>query len=114
MSRCYPSRPIVGVGAVVINEGRILLVRRGKPPSEGQWSLPGGKQKTGETVQQAVEREIFEECGIKVAAGPPVAVLDSIYTDADNAVKYHYVRSDCWAEYLGGELKPSTDASDAR
>lgn len=113
MKRSYPLHPIVGVGAVVIKEGNILLVRRGTPPAAGLWSLPGGAQETGETAREAVEREVFEECGIKVAAGPPIAVLDSIHTDDNGRIKYHYVLIDFWAEYRGGSLCPATDAAAA-
>lgn len=113
MKRCYPPQPVVGVGAVIINEGKILLVRRGSPPAKGLWSLPGGSQETGETLQQAVEREVLEECGIHITAGPPIAVLDSIYTDAGGQVQYHYVIIDFWAEYRGGQLQPATDADAA-
>ncbi|QGP92519.1 NUDIX domain protein [Neomoorella glycerini] len=113
MKRTYPPHPVVGVGAVVIKEGHILLVRRGSPPAAGLWSLPGGGQETGETAQEAVEREVLEECGIRVAAGPPIAVLDSIYTDGSGRVKYHYVLIDFWAEYRSGSLCPATDAAAA-
>lgn len=114
MQRTYPSRPLVGVGAVVIKDDSILLVRRGSPPAEGLWSLPGGSQEAGETVREAVEREILEECGIKVAAGHPIAVLDSIYTDGDGRIKFHYVLIDFWAEYLGGSIKAASDAAAVR
>ncbi|AKX93353.1 NUDIX hydrolase [Moorella thermoacetica] len=111
--RCYPSQPLVGVGAVVVREEKLLLVRRGKPPSPGLWSLPGGAQETGETLPRAVEREVYEECGLIIAAGPPIAVLDSIYTDNRGRVKYHYVLIDFWAEYRGGSLNPADDATAA-
>lgn len=114
MERCYPSRPIVGVGAFVVHEGKVLLIRRGTPPAEGLWSLPGGRQETGETAEQALEREIFEECGIRIKARAPIAVVDSIYTDSAGKVKYHYVIIDFWAEYRGGQLQPATDAAAAR
>ncbi|WP_258360262.1 NUDIX hydrolase [Moorella sulfitireducens] len=113
VERSYSPRPVVGVGAVVVKDGNILLVRRGKPPAAGLWSLPGGAQETGETAREAVEREVFEECGIRVTAGPPIAVLDSIYIDGSGRIKYHYVLIDFWAEYRGGNLRPATDAADA-
>lgn len=111
--RCYPNQPLVGVGAVVVREGELLLVRRGKPPAQGFWSLPGGAQEAGETLPRAVEREVYEECGLTVAAGPPIAILDSIYTDSRGRVKYHYVLIDFWAEYRGGSLNPADDAAAA-
>ncbi|MGI9950805.1 NUDIX hydrolase [Moorellaceae bacterium AZ2] len=114
MSRTYPLQPLVGVGAIIVHGEALLLVRRGRPPARGVWSIPGGKVETGETLSQALQREVAEECGIAIRVGPPVAVLDSIYTDAQGRVKYHYVLVDFWAEYASGELCPSSDVTEAR
>ena len=81
MSREYPARPIVGVGVVVWHGERVLLVRRGKPPRVGHWSLPGGAQQLGETVAQAARREVMEEAGLEVALGDIVATVDLIERD---------------------------------
>ncbi|HBT47343.1 MAG TPA: NUDIX hydrolase [Peptococcaceae bacterium] len=114
MLRTYPFQPLVGVGAIVVHNGALLLVKRGKPPARGAWSIPGGKVETGETLAQALRREVQEECGLTVRIGPPVAVLDSIYTDERGRVQYHYVLVDFWAEYLLGQLHPSSDVDEAR
>ncbi len=111
--RRFPSRPIVGVGAVVIDEGRVLLVRRARPPLEGQWSLPGGAVEVGETLAAAVQREVLEETGLVVDVGPIVEVLDRIHVDADGAVAYHYVLIDYRCTVVGGRLRAASDAASA-
>lgn len=108
------SGPQVGVGAVVVHEGRVLLVLRDRPPTAGQWAIPGGKQHWGETLQQAAEREILEETGITIRAGEPVHTCEHIERDAGGAVPYHYVIIDLAGEYLGGELCAGDDAREAR
>lgn len=114
MSRSYPDKPLVGVGAIIVKGEELLLVRRGRQPARGLWSIPGGRVEIGETLAQALQREIAEECGISIIVGPPVAVLDSIYIDAEGRVKYHYVLVDFWAEYAAGELHPASDVLEAR
>lgn len=114
MSRTYPSQPLVGVGAVIVKGEEILLVLRGHPPAQGLWSIPGGRVESGETLSQALKREVAEECGIVIQVGPPVAVLDSIYLDELGRVKYHFVLIDFWARYVSGELKPASDVAEAR
>ncbi|MCG0277550.1 MAG: NUDIX hydrolase [Thermanaeromonas sp.] len=114
MSRIYPGQPLVGVGAIIVEGERILLVLRGHPPARGLWSIPGGRVETGETLSEALQREIAEECGIVIEVGPPVAVLDSIYLDDLDRVKYHFVLVDFWARYVSGELKPASDVAEAR
>lgn len=113
-SRLYPSRPIVSVGAVVIDAGRVLLVKRGRPPLKGEWSLPGGAVEVGETLSAAVQREVFEETGLVVDVGPIVEVLDRIYPDATGRVQYHYVLIDHLCAVVAGQLLPQSDADDAR
>jgi len=113
MTREYPVRPFVGVGAVVVQDGCVLLVRRRQPPLSGHWSLPGGVVELGETLEQAIARETFEETGLRVRVGPVVEVLDRIVHDAAGRVQYHYVLVDylCWPE--GGTLVAGSDAGDA-
>lgn len=110
----YPQNPLPAVGAVVFLEGRVLLVRRGQPPSEGQWAIPGGRIQLGETMQQAAEREILEETGIVIRASDPVYFFDSIIKDEQNRVQYHYVIVDLYADYISGVPLPGDDATDAR
>jgi 8-oxo-dGTP diphosphatase len=102
------------VGAVVIHEGRVLLVRRLRPPGQGQWAIPGGKVCLGETLRQAAEREILEETGIRVAAGDPVYTFDMVERDDAGRVRFHYVIVDLAAAYLGGDVRPGDDAAEAR
>ncbi|HUR33550.1 MAG TPA: NUDIX hydrolase [Vicinamibacterales bacterium] len=113
-ARAFPDRPIVGVGAVVIDDGRVLLVLRGQPPMQGQWSLPGGAVEVGETLAAAVQREVLEETGLVVSVGAMVEVLDRIHTDADGRVEYHYVLIDYLCVVVDGRLRPDSDAADAR
>jgi len=94
VSREYPDYPRVGVGAVVLSRGRVLLVRRGKPPGEGRWSLPGGLVDLGETSVDAARREVAEECGITVRIAGLAGVLDRVTRDAGGRVRYHWVLVD--------------------
>jgi 8-oxo-dGTP diphosphatase len=110
--RLYPTHPLVGVGAVVWDGSRVLLVRRGKPPAQGRWSLPGGLIEIGETAEQAVQREVCEECGVEVSVGPVLGLFEPIHSDADGRVRYHYLVVDFLAHYLGGELRAGDDADD--
>ena len=114
MSREYPDRPIVGVGAVVIENGRILLVRRASPPRVGQWSLPGGAQEIGETYAEACAREVREETGLEIEILGLIDVVDSIARDDSGQVKYHYLLVDLLARPSGGTLKAGSDVADVR
>ncbi|MFO8156469.1 MAG: NUDIX domain-containing protein, partial [Thiohalospira sp.] len=105
--------PRVGVGAVVVHEGRILLVRRGGPPRAGMWTVPGGKPAFGETLQEAVEREVREETGITVAAGAPLQTFELQEADEQGELVWHYVIINLRAEYLDGEPSAASDAADA-
>ncbi len=112
-AREYPGRPFVGVGAVVIKEGRVLLVRRGGPPGRGLWAIPGGLVELGETLQAAAEREIEEETGLRIKAGRPVYTFDSIHRDENGRIRFHYVIVDLAAEYISGEVRPGDDVAEA-
>jgi 8-oxo-dGTP diphosphatase len=112
MQREYPDRPIVGVGAVIVEENRVLLARRGNPPRAGQWSLPGGVVELGETLRAAAEREALEETGLIVKAGEVIEVLDRIIPGKDGATQYHYVLVDFLCSRRGGELKAGGDAAE--
>jgi 8-oxo-dGTP diphosphatase len=113
--REYPEAPVVGVGAVVIDQGRVLLVRRGQAPLKGEWSLPGGALELGETLQQGVVREILEETGLVVAPIGIVDILDRITHDEESGcVQYHYVLIDFVCRVTGGGLKVGSDADEAR
>ena len=107
-------KPIVGVGAVVVYQNKVLLIKRARPPYQGQWAIPGGKVKTGETLQQAAEREIHEETGLTITAGKPVFTFDHIEHDNEGKVTCHYVVTDLEACYQSGEIKAQSDAAEAR
>ncbi len=113
-SGAYPDHPRVAVGAVVFKDGRVLLVRRGQPPAEGLWAIPGGSVLLGETLQQAAEREILEETGIRITAGEPVLTFDVVQRDANGRVRFHYVIVDLDARYDGGRPRAGDDALEAR
>ena len=112
--REYPDHPRVGVGAVVLREGRLLLVRRGAAPAQGLWAIPGGGLRLGETLQEGAEREIMEETGIVIRAGEPLFTCDSLEKDGAGCVRFHYVIVDMTADYLSGEVKGADDALEAR
>jgi 8-oxo-dGTP diphosphatase len=112
--RVYPNVPRVGVGAIVIHDDRVLLVRRGISPSKGLWAIPGGHVELGETMQETAEREILEETGLVVKAGEPVYAFDLIEHDDDGRIRFHYIVVDLMADYVSGEPKGGDDALEAR
>ncbi len=109
-NRRYPDRPIVGVGAVVIERGRVLLVERGKEPLRGKWSLPGGVVEVGEYLKDALRREVLEETGLEVEPVSVIEVFERIMPDASGRTEYHYVLIDYMCRVIGGELAASSDA----
>jgi len=111
--RQFPARPIVGVGAIVVDDGRVLLVRRGRAPLQGEWSVPGGAVEVGEALSAAVQREVLEETGLIVSVGPIVEVLDRIHTNGDGRVEYHYVLIDYLCSVVGGDVRAGSDVLDA-
>ena len=110
MGREYPEQPLVGVAAVVWRDDQFLLIQRGRPPRQGEWSLPGGRQELGETVADAARREVVEETGLDVEVLDVVAVVDLIDRDVDNRVQFHYTLIDLLAEWRAGEARPGDDA----
>lgn len=114
MKREYPEYPFVGVGAIIVHEGRVVLIRRGQAPLLGEWSLPGGVLECGETLREAVAREAREETGLTVEAGELLGVYERVTRDEAGGVRYHYVLIDYLCRPAGGELKAGTDAADVR
>ena len=114
MSREYPDHPRVGVGAVVLHENRVLLVKRGKAPSLGKWSLPGGLVHLGETTREAVVREVGEECGVRIKVADVAGVVDRVIRDEAGRIRYHYVLVDYLAFPEATRVVPGSDAADVR
>jgi 8-oxo-dGTP diphosphatase len=112
--REYPERPVVGVGAVVIEDGKVLLVERGVPPNKGAWAVPGGSLKLGETLQEGAERENLEETGITIKAGDPFYCFDFFEHDAESRIRFHYVVIDMMGDFISGDVRGGDDARDAR
>jgi ADP-ribose pyrophosphatase YjhB (NUDIX family) len=112
-SRQYPERPIVGVGAVIVDDGKVVLIKRKYEPLKGHWSLPGGMVEVGEALDTAVTREMQEETGLIVDVGPVIEVFDRIMRDEQQRVRYHFVLIDylCWPS--SGSLRAGSDVDDA-
>lgn len=110
MAREYPERPVVGVGAVIVRDGKALIVKRAHEPRKGEWSLPGGHLDLGESLEDAVRREVKEETGLDVTLGPVIETFDRVHRDADGRVRYHFVIIDyiCWSD--AGEAVAGSDA----
>jgi 8-oxo-dGTP diphosphatase len=124
MQREYPQQPLVGVGAVIVEDGRVLLIKRGKAPFLGEWSIPGGMLELGETLRQGAEREALEETGLVVRATDMLGVFDRIVPDSivsnpakanePNRMLYHYVLVDFLCQRISGDVLAAGDAADAR
>lgn len=118
-SREYPERPIVGIGGVVIDEGRALLVRRGSEPLLGEWSIPGGTLELGETLEEGVARELLEETGLEVRIVELIEVFDRIYVEntagtakGKKGPRFHYVIADYLCQWMGGQPAAGSDVTD--
>jgi 8-oxo-dGTP diphosphatase len=112
--REYPEFPRAGVGAIVIKEGKVLLVKRAAPPNKNLWAIPGGMLELGETLQEGAEREILEETNIRIKAGKPIFTFDLLEHDLVGRVLFHFLIVDLEAEYVAGEIKAASDALDVR
>lgn len=112
--RDYPAVPLMGVGAIITDGRRVLLIKRGKEPARGQWSIPGGLVHVGETLKDAVVREAWEETGLTVQVEALVELLERIFHDAQGRVQYHYVLADYRCSVLDGRPNAGSDALDAR
>jgi 8-oxo-dGTP diphosphatase len=113
-SRWYPGHPFVGVGAIVVRDGRLLMVRRAKEPYKGMWSIPGGGVELGETLFEAAARETMEECSIEIKVERVIDTVDEIFRDERGRVKYHFIDIDVLGKYISGEAKAQSDAGDCR
>lgn len=114
MNRAYPDRPLLGVGAIIAIDGRILLVRRSNPPLQGEWSIPGGLVETGETIKEAIIREVREETSLEVEPMKLIEVFERILRDQDSHVQYHFVLMDYLCRVVSGEINAGSDVSSVR
>ena len=114
MRREFPEAPLVGVGAIIIEDSRVVLVRRAHPPLQAEWSIPGGVLEVGELVREAAMREAREETGLAVEPGELLGVYDRVLRDADQRVQYHYVLIDFLCRRVGGDPVAASDAAEVR
>ncbi len=114
MKREFPEIPLVGVGAIIIEDARLVLVKRAHPPLQAEWSIPGGVLEVGELMRQAAVREAREETGLTVEPGELLGVYDRIVRDADERVQYHYVLIDFLCRRVAGDLAAASDAAEVR
>jgi len=114
LKRLYPNQPIVGVGAIIICDGKLLFEKRKNDPGKGKWSIPGGLVELGETVEQTVIREVKEETGLDVEKPEHIDVVDNIVKDSNGKIKYHFVIIDYFLKLKGGTLKAADDAEELR
>jgi 8-oxo-dGTP diphosphatase len=115
LKREYPKAPLPSVGGVVFDrEGRVLLIRRGRAPAQGKWSVPGGVIKLGENMEEALKREIFEECGVRVDVDSLLVASSRVVRNEDGKVQYHFVILDYLCQYIDGVPKAGSDACDVR
>ncbi|MDD5543296.1 MAG: NUDIX hydrolase [Acidobacteriia bacterium] len=113
MKRKFPTRPIMGVGAVLWRGDSVLLIRRGHPPMQGKWTIPGGVVEVGETLAEAAQREILEETGLRITVGPLIELFDRIQR-AGKRVQYHYIIADFLGTNIRGTLRAASDVREAR
>lgn len=112
--REYPDAPLVGVAAAVFHaDGRVLLVKRGRPPGVGNWGLPGGLLDLGESLEAGAQREVREECGVEIEIGGLAGIFQPVDRDDDGRIRYHYIVIDYWASHISGDPMPQDDAADA-
>jgi len=114
MKREFPEVPLVGVGAIIVENSRVLLVKRAHPPLQAQWSIPGGVLEVGELVREAAVREAHEETGLIVETADLLGVYDRVLRNAEEQVQYHYVLIDFLCRRIGGELRAASDAAEVR
>jgi ADP-ribose pyrophosphatase YjhB (NUDIX family) len=116
LRREYPSQPIVGVSAVIVQDGKLVLVKRGVEPGKGKWSIPGGAVELGEGVRDTAVREAKEECGldIKLVGDTPMDAIDNIIVDENERLRYHYIVLQFLARPIGGTLRSGSDAAEAK
>jgi len=114
LQREHPTQPLIGVGALIVENGRVVVIKRGNAPLLGEWSIPGGMLELGETLRQGAEREALEETGLVVRATELLGVFDRIVPDEEGNIVYHYVLIDFLCQRLSGELRAGADAADAR
>jgi len=114
MKREYPETPLVGVGAIIIEQDQVVLVKRAHAPLLGEWSIPGGLLEVGETLREAAAREALEETGLQVEVGELLGVYDRVLRDADERTLYHYVLIDFFCQRIAGEPQGAGDAAEAR
>ena len=114
MQREFPEVPLVGVGAIIIENAHVLLVKRAHPPLQAQWSIPGGVLEIGELVREAAIREAREETGLIVESADLLGVYDRVLRNAEQRVQYHYVLIDFLCRRVGGELQAASDATEVR
>lgn len=114
MAREYPAHPVVGVGAVIVRDGRALIVRRGHEPRQGEWSLPGGLVDLGESLVEAVAREAREETGLAIEVGAIIETFDRVHRDADGRIRFHFVIIDFVCRAPEGDAVAGSDAEAVR
>ena len=112
VERSYPEYPMPGVGAVIVRDGKVLLIRRGSEPLKGQWSLPGGLIELGETARQAVAREVEEETGLEITSATVIETVDRIVRDREGRIEYHYVLLDYFCRVSEGKPRAGSDAEE--
>jgi ADP-ribose pyrophosphatase YjhB (NUDIX family) len=113
MSHERPSRPVLGAAAVIVHDGRVVLIRRGQPPDAGEWSIPGGAVELGEPVEAALRREVREETGLEITIGELLEIYERVERDVDGGVRFHFVVLDYRCAVVGGRLTAGDDAADA-